>query len=62
MAWLVWGWRTICVFLGFTARVQGGVVVVWGLMLDFWGYEGLLDAGFGGGFGIGLGVADGEAA
>jgi hypothetical protein len=55
----VWGWRTICVFLGFAARVQRGVIgFVGGLVLDFGGDEGLFDALFGGGLGVGLGVAD----
>src|SRR5437660_12687375 len=58
-AWLVWGWRTICVFLGFAARVQGCVVgFVGGLVLDFGCNEGMFDALFGGGFGVGLGVAN----
>ena len=60
--WLVWGWRTICVFLSFAARVQGSVIgVVRGLVLDFGGDEGLFDASFGGSFGIWLSVTDGES-
>ncbi len=54
------GWRTICVFLGFTARVQGGVFVVVRLVLDFWSDERLVNALFGGGLGVGLRVANGQ--
>src|SRR5437764_3173769 len=58
-AWLVWGWRTICVFLGFAARVQRCVVGFFRcLVLGFRSNERLLDALFGGGLGIGLCVAN----
>src|SRR5271156_3090025 len=58
---LVWGWRTICVFLGFATRVKMGVVgVVRGLVLDLGGDEGSFDAFFGGGPCVGLDVANDE--
>jgi len=61
MPCLVWGWRTICVFLGFSARVERGVVgFIWGGVLDFGRNEGLFDAFFGSGLCIGLGVGNGE--
>ncbi len=46
---LVWGWRTICVLLGFATGVKWGVVVVRGLVVGFWSDEGLFEAGLGGG-------------
>src|SRR5580692_141350 len=61
MSWSVWRWRTICVFLSFAARVQWGVVgFVRSLVLDFRCDERGFDALFGGGLGIGLGVANCE--
>jgi hypothetical protein len=56
---LVWGWRTICVLLGFATGVKWSVVVVRGLVGGLGGDEGLFEAGFGCCFGIGLGVANG---
>ena len=60
---LLWGWRrTIGILFGFAAGVERGVVVGLGgrLVLGGRGDEGLFQAFFGGGFGVGLGVADGE--
>src|SRR5271168_3747790 len=59
---LVGGWRAVGVFLGFAAGVEGSVVilVVLGWVRGFWGDERLFDSVLGGGFGVGLGVTDGE--
>ena len=69
---LLRGWGAVGVFFGLACGVDGGVVVavvvvavggvllVGGEVLAFGQGEGFLDAFFGGGLGVGLGVADGE--
>ena len=61
-AWLVWGVADDMRLFGFAARVSGASSSdsSRGLVFDLGSDEGVLDAFFGGGLGVGLGVADGE--